>query len=96
MVKMELIKTEQKQCSANVYEVHYDGEKIGFVYRQYYKSAGAWAARYVGHWKGGFEWLLDLSYTPRKIREFKNCYESCKTFDTLKDLKEFLKKNDLL
>jgi hypothetical protein len=45
-------KTEKPQQ----YEVRQDGKTIGWFSRYYEPSTGRWAARYTGHFPGGYFW----------------------------------------
>ena len=65
---------------ANEYEVVIGGKPVGWLTREYYKSAGRWAAQYVGHYDGGYEWV----YEPDDLAE------SRKTFDSFKKAEAFV------
>ena len=88
---MNLVKTDRKQNGSNIYDVYHKEKIIGSVYKEYNKSGGAAYAKYVGHWEGYYNWRLDLDFVPVEKREYPDADELYKEFDSLKELKIFLK-----
>lgn len=73
---MKLTKTSRK----SEYMVFDSGIFRGYLYREYVKSTGAWAAKYVGHTPGCYEWVWDVENSPQ-VRW--GCYR----FESFKDAK---------
>ena len=81
---LKLEKLDEKHNGANQYAIWSGKCLAGYLYREYYRGSGRWTYGLVGHYKGGYEWVLEpqsniLSY--KTFKSFKQATQFIKNWE---------------